>query len=317
MIKSELNIFPEIQISHDFPEINDDEFYKSIQFLKGKNPEYKRFYAANEASNILKYKQLCIISNLLRKNGFNKFMTIKGMYLLNTLFSNFFGIRPMADIDIVVHPDEFKKIPAFLKEYPEMKLKSHFHPFLRQFFGEDFAIIYNDTVIELHSNIALIQFRKLMKEVFENIITISTPDKMEFSVPTIEYSALIMLIHDYTRDDFIDLTFRRLLEFYIVIYNCNFKKLLNIAKKHRLETMLDCHLYMISRMLKNPFFDKESFFIHPQFEFIEKTDGKGWFSVKDKMALQKVLYGRRWKYLRLRNGSAEIFKKLFGKKKAL
>lgn len=308
-------VFPDIMLRKEFAGFQSDPYFRAILYLFGKDHEFKTHYLANEASNILKYKQLCKISSLLKDHGISKFMPVKGMYLLNTLFSDSFGIRNMADIDILVHPDEFKKLPRFLRKHPEMKLKSNFHPFLRRFFGEDFAITYNETVIELHSNIALIQFREFMKEVFENIQIISTPDKNDFSVPQIEYAAMIMLIHDYTRDDFIDLTFRRLIEFYIVISNCDFEKLKNIAKKHGLDTMLDCHLFMIWTIIEKPNFSRYDFKIIEEFGLIEKAENEKQFCVNDKMALQRVLYGKRWKYLRLRNLSAELFKRVFGRKR--
>ena len=104
------NGFPDIEFNNGFESVYDDPYFCAIQYIKGKNPEFRSQYSANEASNILKYKQLCKISSMLRNEGFSKFMPVKGMYLLNTLFSDSFGIRNMADIDILVHRDEFAKI---------------------------------------------------------------------------------------------------------------------------------------------------------------------------------------------------------------
>ena len=301
-------IFPEIVINEDFSQIRNDDLYNAVQFLKGGNPGYKTKYISYEASNILKYKQLCKVSKLLEEDDFKKFIPIKGMYLLNTLFSEYFGIRPMADIDLLVHPDEFKKLPSFIKKHPDLHWKSNYHPILRRFFGEDLSVVLSNTLIEFHSNIMLVKYSNLIKEIFENTKEITTPDNNTFLVPQIEHAALLMLMHDYSRADLIDLTLRRLLEFYIVIYNCDLNKLKTIARKHDLQRMLDCHLYLIDKMLRQPFFEN-SFEKHPEFDLIKYESGKA-FIVKDKTALRKVLYGKKWKYLRLRNFAAEGFKKL-------
>lgn len=309
MKRNSLQIFPDMRINSSFSQIKNEDLYKTIMFLKGDNTHYKTKYTSHEASNILKYKELCTISNLLKKHGFKKFIPIKGMYLLNTLFSNYFGIRPMADIDILIHPDEFKNLPDFIKKHPELKWKSNYHPIFRRFFGEDFAVILNNTLIEFHSNIMLVKYPNLIKEIFDNTKKLTTSGNMTFLVPRIEHASLLMLMHDYSRVDLADLTLKRLLEFYIVIYNCDLDKLKTTAKRHDLNRMLDCHLYLINKMLSQTFFGS-GFDKHPVFEQIKFKDGIN-FTLKDKTALRKYLYGKKWKYLRFRNLAAEIFKSVF------
>jgi len=307
------SIFPEIQFHADFKDFEKDPYFQALQFVKGSNPGYKTDYVSNEASNILKYKQLSVFSNLLNKSGFSKFMPVKGMYLLNNLFSPFPGIRQMADIDILMHPDEFKKIPVFIKKHPEIELKSNFHPALRRFFAEDFSFVFNDTVIELHSEITLVSFPGFVKEMFEHSTLIKNPDKMVFLTPEIEYMTTLMLLHDYARNDFSDLNCKRLLEFYLVLGQCDFEKLFRITKKYGLDKMLDCHLFILYTIIKTPFFKRSDFSIDVSFGYIEKHPRYNSFIVADPLKLRKVLYGKRWKYLRTRNLAAETFKLFFSR----
>jgi len=307
-----VTIFPDIVFNSGFEVIYDDPYFCAVQYIKGKNTEFKSHYLANEASNILKYKQLCKISSMLKNEGFSKFIPVKGMYLLNTLFFDHPGIRAMADIDIIVHRDEFKKIPEFIKKYPELEYKSNFPLKIRKYFGEDISFFYNSTLIELHSKITLVNFPGLIEEIFENSEEKQNPDGQTFLAPTLEHAAIIMLLHDYSRGDFSDLNFKRIIEFYIVITNCDLKKLKVIAKKLGLDTMLDCHLFLIRTMIKDPHFDRYDFKIIEEFGLVEKDESMHRFKVENPFKLRKVLYKKRWKYLIMRNIPAEIFKKIAG-----
>jgi hypothetical protein len=305
-------IIPDIEFRKGFEGFADDPFYRALVHIKGNDHSFRSEYSANEASNILKYKQLITFSKFFKENGFKRFMPVKGMYLLNNLFSDYQGIRPMVDIDFIVHPDEFRKIPAFLKKHPEIRLESNFHPVLRKFFGEDFSFIWNGTVIELHSKITLASVPGLIEEVFENSKEKANPDGTLFLAPDIEYMAVLMLLHDYSRSDLIDLTCRRLLEFYIVLSNCDIEKLTNLVQKHDLERMLECHLYLISKMTEENLLSTERTELFNKLANIVPDMEHFRFIVENKETLSKFLYGKKWKKLKSRNIAAGIFKKIAG-----
>lgn len=309
------SVFSDITFRKEFESFKSDPYLRAMTYLSGKDPDFRSAYTSNEAANIIKYKELCTISVMMKKDGFSKFMPIKGMMLLNTLLFDFFGIRQMADIDILVHPAEFGKIPKFVENHPELKVKSNFSTNLRRCFGEDISFSLNSTLIELHSKITLVSFPGLIEEIFEKSEMKKNPDGLEFLVPELPYAAILMLLHDYSRDDFIDLTFKRLIEFYTVISNCELKKLKNIAEKHGLSTMLDSHLFLIWTMIENTFYDRYDFKIIEEFGHIKKHEKFNSFKVTKPMKLQKALYGKRWKHLKLRNILASVFKKLAGNRK--
>jgi hypothetical protein len=307
-------VFPEIILRKEFAGFRSDPYFKALEFLKGNDPSYKTVYVSTEAANIIKYRELCRVSSKMKESGFSKFMPVKGMMLLNTLFFDFPGIRQMADIDILVHPDEFGKVPELINRNNDFKYKSNFPLHIRKYFGEDISFYFNSTLVELHSRITLVKFPGLIEEIFEKSEEKKNPDKETFSAPPLEYAAIIMLLHDYSRDDLVDLTFKRLLEFYIVIYSCDLKKIKGIAQKYGLHTMLNCHLFLIWTMLENTFFDRYDFKIIEEFGFIERHATLNSFKVSKPSKLRKAVYGKRWKYLKMRNIAAGAFKFAIGKK---
>ena len=307
-------VFPDIMLRKEFAGFRSDPYFKAIEFLKGNDPSYKTVYVSTEAANIIKYRELCRVSSKMKESGFSKFMPIKGMMLLNTLFSDFQGIRQMADIDILVHPCEFGKVPELINRNNDFKYKSNFPVHIRKYFGEDISFYFNSTLVELHSRITLVKFPGLIEEIFEKSEEKNNPDGEIFIVPALEYAAIIMLLHDYSRGDFADLTFKRLLEFYIVIHSCDLKKTKNIAQKYGIEQMLDCHLFLIWTTLENTFFDRYDFKIIEEFGLITKHEKLNCFKVEKPAYLQKALYGKRWKYLKMRNIAAGAFKFAIGKK---
>jgi len=309
-----MTVFPDIILRKEFAGFTADPYFKSIEFLKGNDPSYKTVYVSTEAANIIKYRELCRVSSKMKESGFSKFMPVKGMMLLNSLFFDFPGIRQMADIDILVHPDEFGKVPELINKNNDFKYKSNFPLHIRKYFGEDISFYFNSTLVELHSRITLVKFPRLIEEIFEKIEEKKNPDGEIFIAQPLEYAAVIMLLHDYSRDDLADLTFKRLLEFYIVISNCDFQKLKSIAEKYGLHTMLDCHLFLIWTMLENTFFDRYDFKIIEEFGFIERHATLNSFKVSNPSKLQKAVYGKRWKYLKMRNVAAGVFKFAIGKK---
>ncbi|HNW83194.1 MAG TPA: nucleotidyltransferase family protein [bacterium] len=306
--------FPEIKFRKEFSDFAMDPYFLMTEFVKSKDPELKSLYLNNEASNLLKYKVFKEFCGVLEKEGFKKFIPVKGSYLFNTIFEDFQGLRQMADIDMLIHTSEFSRVPEFIRKYPEMKMKSSFPLKLRRYFGEDFSFIYKNVLIELHSNISLIPFSGFMDEVFGTVSAIETNDHLKIAVPDIEYELMLMLIHDYSRDDFADLKLKRVLEFYIVLYNCDMGKVKNIAKLYGLEKMLDCHMFMIYTMLETPFYGRDAFTIDESFGYIDKSDDPRGFTVRNAMKLQKVLYGRRWYLLKARNLTAAVFKSIFLRK---
>lgn len=307
-------VFPDIMLRKEFAGFQSDPYLKAIGFIKGGQPSFKGGYVATEAANIIKYSHLRKITSKMKESGFSKFMPVKGMMLLNTLFSDFQGIRQMADIDILVHPDEFGKVAEFVNNNQEFNYKSNYPVFLRKYFGEDISFYFDSTLVEIHSRITLVKFPGLIEEIFEKSEEKSNPDGEIFIVPPLEYAAVIMLLHDYSRGDFADLTFKRLLEFYIVAGNCDLQKLKSIAEKYGLEQMLNCHLFLIWTMLDNTFFDRYDFKIIEEFGLITKHERLNCFKVEKPYNLQKALYGKRWKYLKMRNIAAGVFKFAIGKK---
>jgi len=89
------------------------------------------------------------------------------------------------------------------------------------------------------------------------------------------------------------------------------KKVLETANRHGLSKMLDCHLFMLYAMMEEPFFERSSFKVHEAFGCIERPAGSNKFTVSSPGKLCKILYGRKWYLLKMRNLAASVFKVLF------
>ncbi len=307
-------IFPEISFHKEFKDFERDPFFRALRYLKGDEPSFEAEYRANEASNILKYKQLVIFSNLLKKHKITKFVPVKGMYLLNTLFKDHYGLRSMVDIDLLFHPEEFAQIPELVKNSPQLKLKKQFHPLLRRYFCEDIPVLLNGTLIELHSKMSFISFGNFIENVFENSVEKKIDNDLKMLLPEIEQMALIMLIHDHMGKNFYNLVAGRLLEFYVVIYNCDLSKLRKTADKFGLGKMLDCHLFLIYTMIEEPFFKKSDFDIDEAFQYIDRDEKSCAFKVEKEFSLQMALFGYKTILLRSRIISGTLFRYMFGGK---
>jgi hypothetical protein len=245
---------------------------------------------------------------MLKKSGFKNFMPIKGIWLFNNTFREFQGIRQMADVDLLFSKDEFVKLPEFIGKCSGFELKSEGSLKLRSRFAEEISVIFKNVLIEMHSNITLVSFPGLITEIFNNSV-IENIDGVEVLNPPVEYALIIMLLHDYSRADFVDLTVARLLEFFIVLRTADIEKLKKIADQFGLQKMLESHLFMVFTMLENTESLRDNFSVCLEHGMIEKDGGSKAFSISDPQKFQKFIYGKRYWKLFLRNTAAGIFKK--------
>ncbi len=283
-------IFPEIVFRKEFAGFAEDPFVKALDFIRGKNDDFKRKYAETEADNLLKYRDFRKICDALNANGIKRFIPVKGMCVFNTIFSNYLGLREMSDIDLLFAPEEYKKLKNFLAKHTEFPASHGEHSFLEHS-HEAFCVISGKTLAELHSQITTMPIRGLIKEIFENIEETTDASGRKMLVPKIEYTLLIMLMHDYTAASLLNFSARRLLEFYILLSHADMDKLRKIAAKFDLDRVLDMQLFMIWTMLEKTFFPKNSFKIREEFGFIE-TNGPR-FHVKHPWKIHnKIFHGK-------------------------
>lgn len=300
--------FKDINFRENFKDLENEKYFRMVSFLAGQNIDFKTEYINNEASNIIKHHAFRDFHGMLKKSEVKRFLPIKGIWLFNNTFREFQGIRQMADVDLLFHKDEFEKLPEIIDEYPEFELKSKGSLKLRSRFAEEISVIYKNILIEMHSNITLVSFPGLMDEIFKNSET-ENIDGVEVLNPPVEFALIIMLLHDYSRADFADLTVARLLEFFIVLRTADIEKLKKIASRFGLERMLQSHLFMIFTMLENTESLREHFTVCPEHGMIEKGNGSKAFSISDPRKFQKFIYGKQAGKLFLRNCVAGIFKK--------
>ncbi len=283
-------IFPEIVFRQEFAGFAEDPFVQALDFIRGKNGDFKRKYAATEAANLLKYRDFRTICDSLNADGITRFIPVKGMYVFNTIFANYLGLRPMSDIDLLFAPDEYKKLKKFLAKHPEFPASHGEHSFLEHG-SEAMCVISGKTLTELHSRITTMPIAGIINEIFENIEEISDASGSRMFVPKTEYAVIVMLMHDYTASSLLNFSVRRLLEFYIVLSNSDLNKVLDIAHRFDLDRALEMQLFMIYTMLEKTFFPRNAFRICEEFGPIEKS-ARG-FHVKHPWKIhRKIFHGK-------------------------
>lgn len=301
--------FKDINFRENFKDLESEKYFRMVRYLAGSGPDLKTEYINNEASNIIKHHAFRDFHVMLKKSGFKNFLPIKGIWLFNNTFREFQGIRQMADVDLLFSKDEFVKLPEFIEECSEFDLKSKGSLKLRSRFAEEISVVSKNVLIEMHSNITLVSFPGLIAEIFNNS-EIENIDGVEVLNPPVEWALVIMLLHDYSRADFADLTVARLLEFFLVLRTADIEKLKNTASQFGLKRMLESHLYLIFTMLENTESLREHFTVSPLYGMIRKGSGSKAFSISDPQKFQKFIYGKRYWKLFLRNCAAGIFKKV-------
>ncbi len=284
------DIFPEIVLRKEFADFAEDPFVQALEFVRGKNGGFKQKYAATEAENLLKYRDFRKICDALNADGITRFIPVKGMFVFNTIFANYLGLRPMSDIDLLFAPEEHKKLKNFLAKHPEFPPAHGEHSFFEHS-SEAFCVISGKTLTELHSQITTVAIPGLIEEIFENTEETTDASGMKMLVPKIEYALIIMLMHDYTAASLLNFSVRRLLEFYIVLSHADMDKLKKIAAKFDFDRVLDMQLFMICTMLEKAFFPRSSFKIREEFGFIEKN--RQGFHVKHPWKIHsKIFHGK-------------------------
>ena len=300
--------FKDISFRKEFKDFENDKYFRMVQYLSGDGIDLRKEFVNNEASNIIKYHAYRKFHGILVENGFTNFMPVKGIWLFNNTFHEFQGIRQMADIDLLLAKDEFLKLSGFIGEIPELELKSKGSLKLRSHFAEEISVIYRNVLIEMHSDITLVSFPGLLENIFSNSEILET-DGIKIFNPPAEYALIIMLLHDYSRADFADLTVSRLLEFYIVLRTADIEKLKKIAGCLGLERMLESHLFMVFTMLENTESVRKHFTVRLEHGMIEKGRDSQVFSISNPRKFQQFIYGKRYWKLFLRNTAAGMFKK--------
>ena len=143
-------IFPEIVFRKEFSGFEKDPFVRAIRFIQGKDDDFKKKYNSISASNLLKYRDFRKICDTLNADGITHFIPVKGMFVFNTIFSEYQGLRAMSDIDLLFAPEEYKKLKDFFVKHPEFPAAHGEHSFLEHS-REAFCVI-SATALGLHQN---------------------------------------------------------------------------------------------------------------------------------------------------------------------
>jgi len=124
-------------------------------------------------------------------------IVLKGAALANSVYYSI-GDRPMADIDLLVHPEDREKIIAVLEQagYPFNPWPAGgFHPFNINYTGEIDFLGSNGTVFDLHWNLISFEWVRLLNRLNVDTIWSAAQPLSINGVETLQLSPCDMLIH--------------------------------------------------------------------------------------------------------------------------
>jgi len=262
------------------------------------------------AQNILKEKVFFTVSSHLRDHGVTPF-PIKGMYLLQTLYRDIPGIRPMVDIDLLVTPHDFHTLPSIIRE------NTRWHPCkkrflsLRPYLAIDISFLTEETLIEVKRNLILMPLLDL-QPFFDAAEPVIIAGKTTYHL-RFEHAALLYLLH-HIGDHLLHyrrIEPRHLAEFSMIL--CAMGEIApfrDLCRSHHLEHWYDLMMFLIYTFFEQPVVTPNDFTIHSAFSVIEKKSG-GKLGISSSWRLAVFLY-RSWSIpLALRNTLLWLPKKVF------
>ncbi len=265
-------------------------------------------YRHNLAQNIVKEKAFFSVSNHLKERGLHP-IPIKGMYLVQTLYRDLPGIRPMVDIDLLVSLADFRKLPALIRENPA------WHPVMerwlemRSFLAADIAFVTEHTTVEIKRNLLLVPLVDF-RPVFDEAETVFVSG-MPVAVPRFAHALLLCLLHHigdllhYRR-----IEPRHLAEFSVMLASFgDIAVFRETCRAFRVERWYDLMLFLLYTFFEHPVVTPADFIIHPVFSRIERK-GQGLLGCERTFPLLFFLYRKRVFPLLFRNAALFFPKKI-------
>ncbi len=308
---------PDLTPRSPFAETGNDDYLRMISALREADGDPDRLpqplamrYRHHLAQNIVKEKVCREVIRRLQEGGVTTALPIKGVHLLQTLYRDVPGIRPMVDIDILVPRADFRKVPAIVRQTPG------WHPVMerwleaRSFLAADIVFVTHQITVEVKRDLLLVplaDFGSLFAGA-ETTLIAGTPVR----IPRFEHALLVFLVHHvgdllhYRR-----IEPRHLAEFSVMLASFgDIAAFRETCRVLRLERWCDLMFFLIYTFFEHPVVAAADFAIHPVFTCIEKKAGEC-LGIRKVYPLLSFLY-RQWTLpLLLRNAL------LFFPKKAL
>jgi len=269
-----LNIAKKLEFNSGFEEGYEDSFVKSLKTLaQNKTPPG---YKDTMIHNIVKEKKFSAVASELNRQGV-KTIPLKGMYLLQTLYRDYPGIREMCDVDILIPREKFKVSKKFLGKRWQL-LPSRKNRPLYNYFYHEYGLTVDRDLIEVHRGQSPIDLFQIDYGSFFLNGTVTTNSyKAEFLLPPLEYMAIFSMVHDFSNGFSAakHLGYRHLTEIYFMIYFAGIEKVRNLSIKFGVEHLLNLYLFLIFSVVQEPFFSSSEFEVKALYSFITKgTDGR-------------------------------------------
>jgi len=270
-------------------------------------------YQHNLAQNIVKEKVFIAVSEAMRAGGVTAVYPIKGMHLLQTLYRDLPGIRPMVDIDLLVPRADFPKLPAIVRSRPSWRPDMERFLGLRARLAADIFFVTENTSVEVKRDlllVPLVDFAPLFAAAGTTVVA-----GKEVPLLRPEHAAVLYLLHHlgdhllhYRRIDP-----RHLAEFSVILRAIgDTAAFRDLCRSHRLERWYDLMLFLIYTFFEHPVVTAADFTVHPLFSCIGRTPNDT-LGTAATTRLTAFLYGRWALPLLARNALLWLPKRALGR----
>lgn len=254
-------MLPDISFNREFNKGYNDSFVRQLLSINNTaSEEIQQRYATNEKEAIIREKHLSDTISFLQKEGIMA-IPLKGLYLLKTIFKDFPGLRTMADIDILVKKENYRKAELLLKSFGDTRsFAENSYCYSRMY--HEFVVKYGGSTIEIHRGQSVFDLFKMeYDDFFRAGESVVDNYGVEIFLPPLEMMTLFYLVHDFSDglDSLQPLSYEKITRMFILFHNGDSEKIETLAKKYDIYHLVQLYDAIFVKVFQNYQCDTKSF----------------------------------------------------------
>ncbi len=283
-----MTIIPSIKFREPFSAGNSVLYVEMVnKFALNEEPDSSKATSATVIQNMMKEKKLAQFIRELKKFGITRFVPIKGIYLLQTIYKETPGIRGMGDVDLILDKkDYYKAISLFEKNsFPHFKYspKRIFHHI--RFY--EYKVSVEKDLIELHHKLSVVNFFQIpWEKIGKTDFSTAKLYGEELLLPSLEEEFLISLVHSF----FHKMPYHHLAELFVMFSNCDKKKVAELSEKWGTDHIYNLLLFLFYTALEGSSISPNDFVIKPYFRKIKQSKDREFPFVFAGLCWKKFFY---------------------------
>ena len=246
-------MLPDISFRREFNKGYNDSFVRHLLSINDTaSEEMQKEYATNEKEAIIREKHLSDAISFLQKEGIPA-IPLKGLYLLKTIFKDLPGLRTMADIDILVKKEDYKRAKKILKSFGETRSFTE-NSYCYSRIYHEFVVKYGGSTIEIHRGQSVFDLFKMeYSDFFRAGESVVDNYGVEIFLPPIEMMIIFYLVHDFSDglDSLQPLSYEKITRMFILFHNGDREKIDTLAKKYNITHLVQLYDAIFMKVFHN------------------------------------------------------------------